>query len=52
MIFDGGRFSHEVTKVERGSRISLIFQHTVWRPRPILDLDDPAVLETLAKAKP
>ncbi len=32
ITFDGGHCSHEVTKVERGSRISLIFQHSVWRP--------------------
>lgn len=34
MTFDGGHCSHEVTKVESGSRISLIFQRSVWRPLP------------------
>lgn len=34
MTFDGGHCSHEVTKVESGSRITLIFQRSVWRPMP------------------
>ena len=34
MTFDGGHCPHEVTKVESGSRISLILQHSVWRPLP------------------